>query len=206
MAVVCSTLLKTLDAALRDRIERNRTYDRKKNVVLVFVGRDKFGKLNQGQIEKVYEERVEETRTGDGAIAYYTYVDPASKRPLAYAFPLEGMGLWDKVRGLMAVETDLNTIRAVSFYDQAETPGLGGRIGEVAWVSQFGRTKQGRKTLKNSNGQVAIHILKAGTKDREDLSEYEIDGITAATMTCDAVNRLMRDSIKRFLERVKVKK
>lgn len=196
LAVVCSTVLKTLDAALGARIERNRTYDRKKNVVLVFVGGDEFARMNQAEIEKVYRERIEEKPVDGEGIAYYTYVDPASRNVLAYAFPIEGMGLWDKVKGLMAVETDLNRIRGVSFYSQAETPGLGGRIGEEAWAKQFNG-----KQIKDSSGIVAIAVTKAGAADPA--SPNQVDGITAATLTCQAINRLVQESAKKFLERVK---
>ncbi|MEW6357217.1 MAG: FMN-binding protein [Planctomycetota bacterium] len=196
LAVACSTLLKTLDAALGSRIERNRTYDRRKNVVLVFVGRDEFARMDQRQIEAVYKEKTEEVAADGEGIAYYRYMDPATGKAVAYAFPLEGMGLWDKVKGLMAVEPDLNTVRGVSFYEQAETPGLGGRIGEAEWASRF----DGKK-LADATGSLALQITKAGAADPK--SPNQIDGITAATMTGDAVNRLMQASAKRFLEKVK---
>jgi Na+-transporting NADH:ubiquinone oxidoreductase subunit C len=142
---------------------------------------------------------VEKVRLGEGEnapIAYYRYLDPSTKQILAYALPLEGMGLWDKVKGLMAVETDLNTVRNVSFYDQAETPGLGGRIGEAAWAGQF----TGKK-LKNAEGAVALTIKKSGTADVA--NPNDIDGITAATLTCQAVGKLMQEGIEKFLDRVK---
>jgi len=199
LAVVCSLILKTLDAALVGRIERNRSYDRKKNVALVLVGREKFAQMTRDQIESMYKKEVEEVRQGAGAdspIAYYCYIDPATKKRLAYVIPLEGMGLWDKVKGLMSVETDLDTIRAVSFYDQAETPGLGGRIGEASWASRF----DGKK-LKDAAGAVAITITKAGSAAKGNANE--VDGITAATLTCRAVNKLVQQDVKRFLEQVK---
>jgi len=197
LAVVCATLLKTLDVALGARIERNRTYDREKNVVLVLVGRETFASMKPGQIGQTYKSCVHEVRQNPGApIEYYRCADPATKKTTAYVLPLEGMGLWDKVRGLMCLETNLDTIRAVSFYDQAETPGLGGCIGEAAWAKRFDG-----KQIRNANGAVAITITKAGTADAKDPNE--VDGITAATMTCNAVNKLMQVSIKRFLDEVK---
>ena len=40
--------------------------------------------------------------------------------------PVHGYGLWSTLYGFVALESDLNTIAGLGFYDHGETPGLGG--------------------------------------------------------------------------------
>ena len=67
----------------------------------------------------------------------------------AYIIPVYGAGLWDAIWGFMALETDLEGIKGITFGHKGETPGLGARIteGEVQ-----GRFKG--KTFVDANGNV----------------------------------------------------
>src|SRR5690554_3077121 len=40
--------------------------------------------------------------------------------------PVRGYGLWSTMAGFLALDKDLNTVIGFGFYDQKETPGLGG--------------------------------------------------------------------------------
>ena len=42
--------------------------------------------------------------------------------------PIEGKGLWSTLYGFVALESDLATIRGLTFYEQKETAGLGGEV------------------------------------------------------------------------------
>jgi len=189
LGVVCSGLLKAIDAHLSDRIALNRRLDRTLNVLLV-LGVPLPERASPAELERIYRNCVEEVPAPDGGILYYRCVDRNTGKTVAYAFPLQGMGLWDKINGLMAVETDLTTIRGVSFYDQQETPGLGGRIGEPEFTAKF----KGKKIV---NG--VLRVIKPGAAP----AENEIDGITGATLTCERVEELMNRGVKRFLENVR---
>jgi len=194
LGVICSATLKTVDARLRSRIDLNRRLERVRNVLLVLgisVPRGASGE----EIERIYRENIEEIKAEDGrTILYYIQEDPKTGKVSGYVFPIEGMGLWDKVRGLMAIETDLETVRGVSFYEQQETPGLGGRISEAEFTSRF----RGKK-IYDERGEVGLHIVKPGRAR----GRNELDGITAATLTCQAVDKFMNEGIKKFLRYVK---
>lgn len=47
--------------------------------------------------------------------------------------PMHGNGLWSVMYGFVAIQPDGNTINGITYYDQGETPGLGGEIGNPLW-------------------------------------------------------------------------
>ncbi len=113
----------------------------------------------------------------------------ATGAPSAIAVPFDGMGLWGPVRGVLALEADLLTIRAIRFYQQEETPGLGGEIGAEWFQNQF----RGKKIV-SSSGEAGFQILKpGGEKD-----ENSVDGISGATMTSDRVKSMLDNLAKQI--------
>ena len=55
--------------------------------------------------------------------------------------PVRGAGMWSMMYGYVALESDLTTIAAATFYEHAETPGLGDQIMRPDWLAQW----QGRR-------------------------------------------------------------
>ena len=51
--------------------------------------------------------------------------------------PMYGNGLWSIMYGLVAVQTDANTINGITYYEQGETAGLGGEIANPNWQKYF---------------------------------------------------------------------
>ena len=47
--------------------------------------------------------------------------------------PIHGYGLWSTLYGFMALESDLQTVVGLGFYQHAETPGLGGEVDNPNW-------------------------------------------------------------------------
>jgi Na+-transporting NADH:ubiquinone oxidoreductase subunit C len=116
--------------------------------------------------------------------------------------PVEGMGMWGTLYGFIAIDRDGNTIRGLTFYDQKETPGLGGEIGNPRWQALW----QGRR-MYDANWEPGLTVIKghAGTPDADPL---RIDGLSGATITSVGVSRLMRfwmsqDGWAPFLRRVR---
>ena len=52
--------------------------------------------------------------------------------------PIHGYGLWSTLYGFMALESDLQTVVGLGFYQHAETPGLGGEVSGRARSSTMG--------------------------------------------------------------------
>jgi Na+-transporting NADH:ubiquinone oxidoreductase subunit C len=51
--------------------------------------------------------------------------------------PVYGRGLWSTLYGFMALDRDLMTVKGITFYDHAETPGLGGEVDNPRWKDSW---------------------------------------------------------------------
>jgi Na+-transporting NADH:ubiquinone oxidoreductase subunit C len=101
--------------------------------------------------------------------------------------PIYGNGLWSTMYGFIAIESDGNTIRGLTFYDQKETPGLGGEVDNPNWKAQW----VGKK-IYDEDGNLRITVLKGSVDKTDENAKYQIDGISGATMTTNGVNQLIR--------------
>jgi Na+-transporting NADH:ubiquinone oxidoreductase subunit C len=93
--------------------------------------------------------------------------------------PVHGTGLWSMMYAFVAVQTDGNTIDGITYYEQGETPGLGGEVENPSWRAQF----VGKK-LFDENHKPAIKIVKGGAPAG---SEHGVDGLSGATLTGNGV-------------------
>jgi Na+-transporting NADH:ubiquinone oxidoreductase subunit C len=93
--------------------------------------------------------------------------------------PVHGNGLWSMMYAFVAVETDGNTVAGITYYEQGETPGLGGEVENPTWRDQF----QGKKLFDEQN-QPAIKIVKGGAPAG---SIHGVDGLSGATLTANGV-------------------
>ncbi len=89
--------------------------------------------------------------------------------------PIHGAGLWSTMYAFVAIKTDGNTIEDITYYEQGETPGLGGEVENPRWRALF----VGKK-LFDENGLPAIKIIKGVAPEG---SVHEIDGLSGATLT-----------------------
>ncbi|HUV07828.1 MAG TPA: FMN-binding protein [Spirochaetia bacterium] len=129
-----------------------------------------------------------------GGLTFYEYRPKASGgasagTPIAVAVPLTGMGLWGPINGVLSMEPDITTIRGIRFYQQEETPGLGGEIGADWFQKQF----KGKRIVSNS-GEAGFRILKPGG----DADANSVDGISGATMTSVRVETMLSELAKRI--------
>lgn len=89
--------------------------------------------------------------------------------------PVHGNGLWSMMYAFVAIKPDGNTIGGISYYQQGETPGLGGEVENPRWKDQF-KGKQ----LFDAMGNPAIKIVKGGAQAGD---IHGIDGLSGATLT-----------------------
>ncbi|AWX14080.1 Na(+)-translocating NADH-quinone reductase subunit C [Mergibacter septicus] len=97
--------------------------------------------------------------------------------------PIYGTGLWSMMYGFIAIQPDGNTIDGITYYDQGETPGLGGEIENPKWQSQFVG-----KTIFDSNNKFALHVSKGGSADKG----HGIDALSGATLTSKGVQNTFK--------------
>jgi len=112
--------------------------------------------------------------------------------------PVRGAGYQSMLKGYLALKADLNTIAALTFYEQGDTPGMGARIEEDAW-----RALWPGKQIADAEGVIRIEVVK-GTGTRI----HEVDGISGATRTGSGVTNLLRfwlgpDGYGPYLERLR---
>ncbi len=115
--------------------------------------------------------------------------------------PVEGKGLWSTLYGFVALDSDLSTVRGLTFYDHRETPGLGGEVDNPRWKSLW----PGRQIF-DQGGEAIIEVIKgrAGSAEQD---PHRVDGLSGATITSRGVTNLIRfwlseEGFSPYLERL----
>jgi len=115
---------------------------------------------------------------------YVSEADPDKVE--AYILPVYGNGLWDRIWGFMALDSQLETVKGISFGHKAETPGLGARISDDPIISQ---RFEGKKIYNTAGELVSVAMVKGEKGDP--LDEHHVDGMSGATMTGNGVNKML---------------
>jgi Na+-transporting NADH:ubiquinone oxidoreductase subunit C len=103
----------------------------------------------------------------------------------ALVLPIEGQGIFSTMYGYIALDADARTIRGVTFYEHAETPGLGAEIDNPGWKELW----RGRLAF-DDKWAPAVRVAKGAARPPAE-DPYRIDGIAGATITCDGVTNLI---------------
>ncbi len=105
--------------------------------------------------------------------------------------PVRGKGLWSTIWGLLSLDSDGKTVRGLTFYEDGETPGLGGEINNPKWKAKWSNPDC-PKVLFNDEGQVDISFYKGVvTCDMPD-SEHKFDALAGATITTRGVENMFK--------------
>lgn len=129
----------------------------------------------EGVLE-VYEQRV----TKENSWYRVTLEDDET----GYVLPITGAGLWGAIELKLGFREDLEEMTGISVLSHNETPGLGARIEEKWFTEQF----RGRRG--------PFEMVAEGTADED----HEIDGITGATRTTEAVGDIINRGIREASE------
>lgn len=95
-----------------------------------------------------------------------------------------GQGYLSTLRGYLALAGDGNTVVGLSFYEHAETPGLGGDIEAPWFLEQF----EGKRVY-GEEGRVRLGVAE---DEAPPDSPHLVDGISGATVTSQGVTSLLR--------------
>lgn len=101
--------------------------------------------------------------------------------------PVRGMGYGGMIEGFVILDGDLTTVRAVRFTAHEETPGLGAEITSEGW-----RARWEGKRIYDASGEVRFEVAPGAVSPRSPMREHQVDGISGATITGDAVTVLVR--------------
>ncbi len=116
--------------------------------------------------------------------------------------PINGYGLWSTLYGFLSVDADGQTVQSINFYDQAETPGLGGEVVNPNWRALWKGKKIYAETDQPSLekgliteadiGEPALSLIKGVVDNSKPGSQYQVDGLAGATLTSTGVTNLIR--------------
>ena len=101
--------------------------------------------------------------------------------------PVRGYGLWGTLYGYLALEGDLHTVAGLGFYDQKETPGLGGEVDNPSWKALWPGVQ-----AFDEDGNPAIELVKTRSPPGSPAATHEVDALSGATLTTRGVRNLIR--------------
>lgn len=187
VVIIVAVMLAVVSQALAPKQQANILLDKQKQIL----GALKID-YSTGDPADIYMALVNDTlRYGDKEV-YVANLNGATK----YILPLSGKGLWGGIGGYLALDEDKNTIYGVNFNHESETPGLGAKIVEPEFRSQF----EG-KHIRNAEGAVvSVAVLKAG-KHAE--GQEQVDAISGATITSSGVSTMLEVNLTEYAEFLK---
>ncbi|MBP9841720.1 MAG: NADH:ubiquinone reductase (Na(+)-transporting) subunit C [Simkaniaceae bacterium] len=119
-----------------------------------------------------------------------------------YVIPINGYGLWDAIYGYLGIGKNGDTVIGMSWYDQKETPGLGGEIANPDWEEQFyGKVifqKNSDGTTNYARSPLGIQVVKGSVIEMlgtTPAADSAVDGISGATITVTGVNSAIKNSL-----------
>jgi Na+-transporting NADH:ubiquinone oxidoreductase subunit C len=101
--------------------------------------------------------------------------------------PVHGYGLWSTMYGFLALSGDGRTVRGLTFYQHAETPGLGGEIENPRWLEKW----EGRKVF-GPEGEVRLQVVHGTVDPGYEWADWAVDGLSGATLTADGVSNMVK--------------
>lgn len=90
------------------------------------------------------------------------------------------------MHGFLALDADTRTIRGLTYYDQAETPGLGGEVVNPKWKALW----PGRLAYDDS-WNVKIAVIKGPAGSVEE-NPHAVDGLSGASLTSRGVTNMLQ--------------
>ncbi|WP_106477117.1 Na(+)-translocating NADH-quinone reductase subunit C [Phytohalomonas tamaricis] len=116
------------------------------------------------------------------------YLVGDEQNPDEIILPVRGQGLWSLMLGYLALEGDGNTVLGLSFYDQGETPGLGGEVDNPSWKALW----KGKKIYPQDSTEPTIRLVKGGVDSGTPDAEHKVDALSGATLTSRGVTNLLQ--------------
>ncbi len=131
------------------------------------------------------------------------YLDKTGRQFDKLILPVYGKGLWSTLYGFLALDSDLEHIAGITFYQHGETPGLGGEIDNPDWQ----RSWRGKQAF-DSDGNVIIEVIRGEVDPASSSASHQIDGLSGATLTSRGVSNLVnywlgKDGYAPLLSRLK---
>jgi Na+-transporting NADH:ubiquinone oxidoreductase subunit C len=205
-AVTCSFLLTAASAGLKGLQLENIDVDKKKNILMAVGLVNSEEAVQKKDILGIYQKNIrgmwispegdilDQTSAVETLLPIYIYLK--DKEIASYIIPVNIRGLWGKIFGYLALNSDGSTVTGFTVYKHSETPGLGGEI-EKRW---FQKNFKGKKILDQTGGFASISIAKGflpETFPQDKLPNY-VDGISGATLTGKYLTAGLRNVLQAY--------
>ncbi len=105
-----------------------------------------------------------------------------------YAFIASGQGYQGTIKILAVSDTSFNKLTGIEIIEAVETPGLGAKIAEAPFLNQF----------KGLNVSLEISCTK-----KQITEDNQIEAITGATISSNAVTRILNNRLAEIKEQLK---
>lgn len=172
-------VLVTAHLLTAPRIERNRAEALRAAIYRVLPGTADIAAL------QLVDGVLARDGEGSGGDVVYACRDDAG-RLVGYAIPAEGPGFMDTIKVLYGFDPKRRTIVGLEVLESRETPGLGDEIS---------RDPQFLASFRSLAVEPRIEPVKRGERDRPN----EVDCITGATISSEAVVQILNRSMDRWL-------
>ena len=175
-------LIAVTNAALAPRIEQNKI--------------DKLNSLMRGllkeaeKFEPIAEFEIESAKSKKVKTNVYKALSE-SNECVGWAFNCQGPGFADKIELVVAVDKDFEKITGFDCLASNETPGFGDRIKLPYYRNQFAGAPAGQ-----------LQLVKTGSAEKID---GEIVAVTGATVSSEAVVKIINNSIPQVKEQMQEK-
>ena len=181
LTIILITLLGVLNQVTKPTIEKIEA-EQVLTAILNSAGID----YTADTINQVYDDNIRKVSSDSDERGVYEIVQNGELQ--GYVFEYAGGALWGEVRGYIGIDKDLTTILGVDIVKNNETPGLGGRITEDWFKDQF------KGIPIDAERDFLIYRPNDGGN---------VDAITGATQTSDAMRRIFNQEIRDFVQSVK---
>ena len=176
LVVIIAVVLTLVSTGLKPRRDRNKQAE-KCQQILRAAGHD----IDRSKAVEAFSN-LAEPLTDDGQQYRVICSDGTS----GIALRLDGKGLWGPIWGYAVISEDGQTLTGVSFDHKSETPGLGAKITDEAFLNAF----KGKKLYDKNGNFVSVRVLKPGTSP-EIADENRVDAISGATLTSKGVDEML---------------
>ncbi len=194
VGICCSLAIVTTFEVTRPIIARNRTTLRKNAVFDLLPGATTIVSY---RFDPNATQFIAAPGDADGSEVFFAGLDRQGEL-VGVALETQGVGYQDMIRLLYAYSLDEQAITGIRVLESRETPGLGDRIEtDEDFLSNF---VQLDVSLAAGENELAhpIEFVKPGSKT----SPWQIDGITGATISSQAVAEMLRESTVKWIPRV----
>jgi len=180
LGAVCAGLLTAARELTAARREANAQAERIRHV-LDALGVEHEADAEPEQLVRIFEKNVRTEKRG--SLEFYEYVgSDGAVRAVATLFG--GRGLWGPIKGILALEPDRRTVRRIAFYEQEETPGLGGEIATRGFTQQF----DGRNIVSPTGEPgLAVQAISGATMTSQRVKDM-LNQVARQIMASEAAN------------------